>query len=121
MADADPLAQWLQEFYGIPDDVWAAMMALNEAEQRVREADRQRMLAHIQDVVASMPDRLRAQGYDVPDGLRFEFVSEPYEGPQPGDATFTAPQAGWYSITRPLGRLHAPDADGHQQAGGSDD
>lgn len=73
MADADPLTRWIQDVYGIPDDVWAAMMALNEAEARVREDDRQRMLAHMRDVAASMPQRLRAQGYDVPDGLQFEW------------------------------------------------
>jgi len=72
MADRDPLARWLQDAYGIPDDVWAAMQALSDAEARIREADRLRMLAHLRDVAASMPERLRALGYNVPDGVRFE-------------------------------------------------
>jgi hypothetical protein len=73
MVDGDPLARWLQDAYGIPDDVWAAMVALSEAEARVLAAGRRRVLAHAQEVAASMPERLRAQGYDVPDGLQFEW------------------------------------------------
>lgn len=72
MADRDPLARWLQDAFDIPDDVWAAIQALCEAERRIRETDRRRMLARLRDVAASMPERLRALGYDVPDGLRFE-------------------------------------------------
>lgn len=71
MTDGD-LKQLVREMYGISPEEWAAMEALCEAEARIRDAGTKRVMAHAEAVAAQMPDRLRAEGYDVPASLRFE-------------------------------------------------
>lgn len=69
----DAVRQQIRDLYGFCDETWAAIEAVVRAEQRARNRDRARMEAHIKSVAASMPERMRAEGYDVPEGLRFEF------------------------------------------------
>lgn len=69
----DAFGEWLRELFGFTADQWAVIDALGKTEQRLRDLDHARMTAHIKHVADTMPDRLRAEGYDVPEGLRFEW------------------------------------------------
>lgn len=68
----DAFSEHIRELFGFSPQEWAAIDALAQAEKRLRDLDHARMMAHIGHVADTMPDRLRAEGYDVPDGLRFE-------------------------------------------------
>lgn len=70
--ERDELGEWLRQTFGFTPEQWAAIDALAKAEKRLRDLDQARMQAHLQHTVATMPERLRAEGYDIPDGLRFE-------------------------------------------------
>lgn len=64
----------IRELFGFTPEQWAAIGALAKAEKRLRDLDQARMQAHLERTIAGLPDRLRAEGYDIPDGLRFEIT-----------------------------------------------
>lgn len=63
----------IRDLYGFSDETWAAIEALSAAEKRIRDGDRAAMLAHMEQIRATLPDRLRAEGHDVPEGMEFEW------------------------------------------------
>jgi hypothetical protein len=76
MSDDDGLRRSIREAFDVSSEAWATMMALAEAEARVRERDRRNEMARVDAVAAALPDLLRAEGHDVPDGLTFRWVTE---------------------------------------------
>lgn len=70
----DEFGEWLREMFGFTPEEWAVIDALAKAEKRLRDLDEAQMRAHLRHAVATMPERLRAEGYDIPDGLRFEIT-----------------------------------------------
>lgn len=67
------IRQEIRDLYDFPPEIWEAIDALGRAEQRIRRADRAQMEARIEHVRATLPDRMREQGYDIPEGLNFEW------------------------------------------------
>lgn len=72
-AERDAFDKHIRELFGFTPEEWTAIDALAKAEKRLRDLDEARMRAHPQHVAATLPDRLRTEGYDIPDGLGFEF------------------------------------------------
>ena len=68
----DAFSEHIRDLFGFTPQEWAAIDALAQAEKRLRDLDHARMMAHVGHAADTMPDRLRAEGYTVPDGLRFE-------------------------------------------------
>lgn len=72
--DRDDFGEWLRQMYGFTPEEWAAIDELAKFEKQVRDRDQARMRAHLQHTVNTLLERLRAEGYDIPDGLRFEIT-----------------------------------------------
>lgn len=72
--ERDEFGEWLRQMFGFTPEQWAAIDELAKTEKRLRDLDEAQMRAHLQHTVATMPERLRAEGYDIPDGLRFEIT-----------------------------------------------
>lgn len=64
--------QQIRDLYDFEPETWEAIDALGKAEQRIRDRDNVTMQAHIEHTVANLSDRMRAMGYDLPEGLTFE-------------------------------------------------
>lgn len=69
----ESVRQQIRDLYDFPPETWAAIDALAAAEKRIRDRDRANMLARMEHVRATLPDRLRELGYDVPEGISFEW------------------------------------------------
>lgn len=69
----DELVTQLREASGLTPEEWEEAQALAEMERKILSHVESNYLARLEAARRTMPDLLRAEGYDIPEGFEFQW------------------------------------------------